>query len=132
MADEIYCNAEGNPKLTGFTLAEFKRLQKREIVNGYFVENDTLKAWEYGHKWSMCPQCGPMIICGKCGNNCCNGGHGILADGSECTACNAAYDMQNTQYPGPLVWQARWWNFSTRCLHAWLDFRGYFWKKWKL
>ncbi len=42
--------------------------------------------------------CGPMVICGKCGNNCCNGGYGTLPDGSKCDACPSAYDMQDKGY----------------------------------
>jgi hypothetical protein len=45
--------------------------------------------------WDWCDLCQRRIVmCGKCGNNCCNGGHGTLKDGSECDACNAAYEMQ--------------------------------------
>lgn len=39
--------------------------------------------------------CGPMVVCGKCGNNCCNGGFGKLPDGSKCDACPSAYAMQD-------------------------------------
>jgi hypothetical protein len=35
-----------------------------------------------------------MVVCGKCQNNCCNGGYGTLPDGSTCDACPSAYDMQ--------------------------------------
>jgi len=34
-----------------------------------------------------------MVLCGKCGNNCCNGGYGEV-DGKECDACPSAYEMQ--------------------------------------
>lgn len=43
--------------------------------------------------------CGPMVICGKCGNNCCNGGYGEIL-GEEvgevlvCDMCPSAYDLQ--------------------------------------
>lgn len=57
-----------------------------------------------GHFWEECPMCGPMVICGKCGNNCCNGGYGEVIgperadDGSvvmiTCDACPSAYEMQ--------------------------------------
>jgi hypothetical protein len=36
-----------------------------------------------------------MVVCGKCGNNCCNGAFGTLEDGSACDACESAYQMQN-------------------------------------
>jgi hypothetical protein len=51
------------------------------------------------HRWANCPACGPMVICGKCGNNCCNGGYGVLADGSDCDACPSAYDLQGIGTP---------------------------------
>ena len=28
------------------------------------------------HTWETCSLCGPMVRCGYCGNNCCNGGSG--------------------------------------------------------
>jgi hypothetical protein len=34
-------------------------------------------------------------MCGKCGNNCCNGGYGTLEDGSTCDMCPSAYDLQD-------------------------------------
>ena len=45
------------------------------------------------HRWTDCAMCGRMVICGKCGNNCCNGGYGEVG-GIECDACPAAYAMQ--------------------------------------
>lgn len=48
------------------------------------------------HKWAYCDDCKrDVVICGKCGNNCCNAGYGTLSDGSECDACPSAYDFQN-------------------------------------
>jgi hypothetical protein len=35
-------------------------------------------------------QC-PVVICGKCGNNTCNGGYGIV-DGLPCDQCPSAYE----------------------------------------
>lgn len=46
------------------------------------------------HSWFECELCGPSVRCGKCGNNCCNGGYGTLADGTQCDACPEAYEMQ--------------------------------------
>ena len=49
----------------------------------------------HGHFWSYCTLCERnIVICGKCGNNCCNGGYGTLPDGKECDACSSAYKMQ--------------------------------------
>jgi hypothetical protein len=58
----------------------------------------TIPPWTIGkpgHRWSDCPMCGQMVVCGKCGNNCCNGGYGTLPDGKTCDACPSAYDMQD-------------------------------------
>jgi hypothetical protein len=33
-----------------------------------------------------------MVICGKCGNNCCNGGYG---NDGKCDACPSAYEEQD-------------------------------------
>jgi len=35
-----------------------------------------------------------MIVCPKCGNNCCSGGSGELPDGSKCDICELAYQYQ--------------------------------------
>lgn len=42
------------------------------------------------HRWDFCDLCGPMVRCGNCGNNCCNGGSG---DGCP-DKCASAYEMQ--------------------------------------
>lgn len=45
------------------------------------------------HFWEYCDLClHEVVICGKCGNNTCNGGYGIV-DGKECDACPSAYEM---------------------------------------
>jgi hypothetical protein len=50
---------------------------------------------EHNHHWDYCDHCQTsMVICGKCGNNCCNGGYGEV-DGIQCDACPSAYDMQD-------------------------------------
>lgn len=47
------------------------------------------------HFWDYCAHCQcRMVVCGKCGNNCCNGGHGKV-DGVECDACLEAYAVQD-------------------------------------
>ena len=46
------------------------------------------------HTWDYCSHCrGLIVICGRCGNNCCNAGHGLLEDGSECPDCESAYAL---------------------------------------
>jgi len=42
----------------------------------------------------LCELCGAHIRCAICGNNCCNGGTGVLADGSVC-GCEEAYELQD-------------------------------------
>jgi hypothetical protein len=42
-----------------------------------------------------------MIICKTCGNNCCNGGSGVV-DGAPCKDCLDAYDVQDAYYANPL------------------------------
>jgi hypothetical protein len=38
-----------------------------------------------------------MVICPKCGNNCCNGGYGKV-DGKTCDVCPLAYQYQSFAY----------------------------------
>ena len=45
--------------------------------------------------WDWCEACGAMVRCGMCGNKCCTGGYGTLADGSACLFCADAYAMQD-------------------------------------
>lgn len=53
------------------------------------------------HRWDFCSHCERrMVICGQCGNNCCNGGYGEVIGKEpgttmQCTACPSAYDLQN-------------------------------------
>jgi len=45
------------------------------------------------HKWVWCDVCeDDIVICGKCGNNTCNGGYGTV-DGKECDECESAYEL---------------------------------------
>ena len=45
------------------------------------------------HYWAYCTMCEHnVVICGKCGNNCCNGGYGTVC-GADCTACPSAYKL---------------------------------------
>ena len=51
------------------------------------------------HKIRYCTLCQTdRIVCGKCGNNCCNGGYGTLPDGTECDACPEAYKLQDEMW----------------------------------
>lgn len=50
------------------------------------------------NKWADCPICGRHVKCGRCGNNCCNGGTGTLPDGTEC-GCESAYALQDKGEP---------------------------------
>lgn len=52
---------------------------------------------EFDHYWIECTMCGPTVKCGKCGNNCCNGGYGTLPTGEECEACPSAYQKQEIE-----------------------------------
>lgn len=45
------------------------------------------------HYWDYCHLCEhDVVICGKCGNNTCNGGYGEI-NGEECDACPSAYEL---------------------------------------
>jgi hypothetical protein len=52
------------------------------------------------HYWSYCSHCDTkVVICGRCGNNCCNGGYGeeLGPEPGElitCRACPSAYEVQ--------------------------------------
>lgn len=53
------------------------------------------------HKIAYCGTCRQnMIICGTCGNNCCNGGSGQI-DGKLCPDCDEAYDIQTEYWASP-------------------------------
>ncbi len=53
---------------------------------------------EMEFKIEYCKACETdMIICPKCGNNCCNGGSGKV-NGEPCDVCSLAYQYQQ------LVW----------------------------
>lgn len=53
---------------------------------------------------TYCTHCGTdVVICGKCGNNCCNGGYGEIFTEvpgvmKVCDQCPSAYLMQDEQY----------------------------------
>jgi hypothetical protein len=81
-------------------------LAMQKIQNG--VMNATLdilslplvkRVTPYKHEIQYCTQCQTdMIVCGKCGNNCCNGGYGTLPDGTKCDACPEAYKLQDEMW----------------------------------
>jgi len=51
------------------------------------------------HLWEYCNHCNArVVICGTCGNNTCNGGHGTLLDGSDCPDCKSAYWLYETDF----------------------------------
>jgi len=55
---------------------------------------------KHKHYWAYCNHCEcPMVICGNCGNNCCNGGTGQYADGTSCDICLDAYTFQDLGPP---------------------------------
>jgi hypothetical protein len=61
-----------------------------------------------GHYWHRCDMCGPTVMCGRCGNNCCNGGYGEeigpeAGTTMTCRACPSAYEMQDAAYGGGTV-----------------------------
>jgi hypothetical protein len=58
------------------------------------------------HRWEWCPRCGPMVVCGKCGNNMCNGG-------SYCEACESAFQLQRDGVvPQPLAERLALWELE--------------------
>ena len=70
------------------------KLQNKKI-NKYFNPLLGTTIGETNHRWEYCSHCeGPMVICGHCGNNCCNGG-----SGETCIdKCNEAYNLQDLEY----------------------------------
>jgi hypothetical protein len=54
-----------------------------------------MSGMKFEREW--CEQCESFFIrCPKCGNNCCNGGHGEV-DGQPCDVCALAYQYQDLQ-----------------------------------
>lgn len=51
------------------------------------------------HYWEYCYQCeADVVICGTCGNNCCNGGYGEVIEVDPgtimtCPDCPSAYEL---------------------------------------
>lgn len=66
----------------------------------------------YNHKWDICGMCGPMVHCGVCGNNSCNGGNGWQihnGGNAKCPGCDSAYEMMiaETDIPTGPEWDAK-------------------------
>ena len=48
------------------------------------------------HTWGYCAHCQEyMVVCGECGNNCCNGMYGKEG---QCKSCPDAYDLQDREW----------------------------------
>lgn len=59
-------------------------------------------------KISFCKLCEvKMVICPKCGNNCCNGCYGKDIQGEDCDVCSLAYQYQE-MYDVKNVWKERY------------------------
>ena len=79
-------------------------MSEQKIMNG--VLNAFLDIWEVlekkpklDHRICYCAHCERMtVICGKCGNNCCNGTYGVLTSGKSCDACPEAYKIQDQMW----------------------------------
>lgn len=62
------------------------------------------KVLKPAHYWEFCDHCDSwMVICGTCGNNCCNGGYGEVMGidpytTMACPECPSAYALQACVY----------------------------------
>lgn len=60
------------------------------------------------HHWEYCDHCeGWVVMCGTCGNNCCNGGYGeVMGPDPDilitCPDCPSAYELQKQGFLAPL------------------------------
>ena len=62
-----------------------------------------IKPEEMKFEWQYCAVCNiNVVICPKCGNNCCNGGYGKLQDGRPCDVCVLAYQYADLCYQNGL------------------------------
>ena len=61
------------------------------------------------HYWCFCNHCdAAIVVCGRCGNNCCNGGYGEEIDQESgeltpCRLCPSAYKMNREKPPIDIV-----------------------------
>lgn len=60
------------------------------------IATERLRVAHNGREFEIfrCDLCGVALLCPKCGNNACNGGHGEV-DGADCDVCPLTYDAQN-------------------------------------
>ena len=90
--------------------------------------NQNLSPNPHNHRWGFCELCETeMVFCGKCGNNCCNGGYGSI-DGVKCDACSSAYDLQqegwdNNTYPGRPIY--KFYLGLSRKIRNFLEYQAY-------
>lgn len=52
----------------------------------------------YIFQWELCAMCGDyVVICPRCGMNCCSGGYGTV-EGEVCPVCPDAYEYQEKNW----------------------------------
>lgn len=68
-----------------------------EIFGGEYKPSDReIKMGDKNIRIKFCGLCdGFYIECPRCGNNCCNAGAGQEEDGTRCTMCMKAYELQD-------------------------------------
>lgn len=75
----------------------------------------------HNHKFGYCSNCGPIIYCGFCGNNCCNGGSGKYINGIYIPCiddCNEAYEIQSV-IKFPILYRIR--NILENVIWFWIN-----------
>ena len=64
--------------------------------------NESISEIEMKHYWVYCSHCeAESVVCGTCGNNCCNGSYGEVVGPKHnttmgCPDCKSAYEMQGS------------------------------------
>ena len=81
----------------GYNLSTSDAFQNYTADDVFAPERGTMPSYPHEVIWCSLCQC-DTVICGKCRNNCCNGGHGTLPDGTECGACLEAYKLQDKMW----------------------------------
>lgn len=66
----------------------------RESIKQNDIEEWLLRQIEPAFKIGFCQQCGPVVVCPRCGMTACTGGYGELEDGTKCNICPVAYTLQ--------------------------------------
>lgn len=56
------------------------------------------------HILSLCDICGINVICGYCGNNCCNGSSGREVKGIDCDCEEALYWKKSSRIQRMIDW----------------------------